>query len=228
MKNQENKKIIIDLFIALIPPFIISIGTYFAQRVLLMKNVSISITIILSLLAYVITAIIIFIYRTKTNRKYKEYEGRWIEIIPGFSRTISICNIEYKLDGYHFDGVNYDIYNNTHVIFKSKKFIASSSNEFYYITKNENDLSNVEGYGKVFALSNAATGYYEGQGYFIDVSSGEEQKIQNTFMIKFDEKFYNRLNIPHGENPDDYTERQVLEHVLEYVKENYLNGGVHN
>ena len=222
MKSHENKKIINDLLIVFIPPLIITIGTYFAQSVLSLKNVSIGITVMLSIIAYIVTAIIIFIYRTKTIRKYKEYEGRWIEIIPGFVRPITICHIEYKQDGYHFDGVNYDIKDYSNVKFSSKKFIASSRNEFYYITKNETDLRNVEGYGKVFALSNTANGYYEGQGYFIDVSSGIGQRIQNTYMIKFDEDFYDRLNIPHGDDPNNYTDRDVLDHVLEYVRSHYL------
>ena len=68
--------------------------------------------IIMLIVAYVISAILIFLFnkylnRLKCFRIYKKYEGQWIEVIPGFERQISVCSLFYKNGEYHFDGVNF-------------------------------------------------------------------------------------------------------------------------
>ncbi len=191
------------------------------------KNLLLWANIVLLILSYLISAVVILLFnkqisKAKRYRTYKKYEGKWIEIIPGFSRSISICNLYFRNDGYHFDGANYSGKKGEPVHFKSKRFIENSKNDFYYITKNDSSVERFEGFGKIYALSDSDRGFYVGKGYFFDVSSKGDQKVHKTIMIKFDKRFYDHyLNLRRDENPLKFTDRDIYEHVIDYVEENY-------
>lgn len=223
MSELKNiKQIIVEIIISVLPMTITSI-----VHLLCGEKISLGINIGLIIVSYLISAIAIFLFnkhigKSKRFRTYKKYEGKWIEIIPGFSREISVCTLHFEHDGYHFDGVNYNGRREEPVNFKSKKFITNKKNDFYYITKNDYSVDRFEGFGKVYALSDSDRGFYIGKGYFFDVSSREEQKIHNTIMIKFDERFYDHnLEIKCGEDPSKFTDREIYEHIIDYVKRNY-------
>lgn len=222
MKNINNvQNVASSMILAVIPVIIISCG----KAILGDKFLNIA-NIILMTVSYFISAICIYFFnkhisKIKQFRKYKEYEGRWIEIIPDFSRKISICNLYFNDDGYHFDGFNYQDDIKRPVKFKSQKFIENGEDGFFYITKCDL-IHRPEGYGKVSFISRSDEGYYKGKGYFLDVSVVEDPKIHNTIMIKFNSSFCNDcLNLHHYENPNEFSERDIYEHVKEYAKKYY-------
>ena len=223
MSEFKNvKQLIVEIIISVVPITITSIIHFVYGEIL-----SFWFNFGLIVLSYLITGIAIFIFnrhigKSKRYRIYKKYEGKWIEIIPGFSRGISVCHLHFEHDGYRFDGSNYRSPKGEPVNFKSKKFITNKKNDFYYITKNDHSIDRFEGFGKVYALSDSDRGFYVARGYFFDVSSHEEQKIHNTIMIKFDERFYDHyLDIKRDEDPSKFTDREIYEHVIDYVNENY-------
>jgi len=130
-------------------------------------------------------------------RKYKKYEGIWIEIIPNFSRKIAICELYHDRNGYHFDGTNYEENSFNSVEFQSQKFIENGKDSFYYITNSQQGnpkTAKIEGFGKVFELSKRNHGIISGQGFFFDVASAssgsQKDVIQSTILFKFDRHFY--------------------------------------
>lgn len=182
--------------------------------------------IIMLIFAYIISAVLIFLFnkylnRLKCFRIYKNYEGWWIEIIPGFERQISVCSLVYENGEYHFDGVNFARTGVKNVNFTSKKFVDNGKTEFFYITEGSQS-HRPEGYGKIHSISNKDEGYYKAHGYFFDVSSKEEQKKHKTIMIKFEKNFYDKyLNIPHGKDPEKFSAREIYECSKEYIENTY-------
>jgi len=184
--------------------------------------------IIILIVAYIISAIFIFLFniyfsRLKYFRIYKKYEGKWIEIIPGFEREISVCTLSYKNGEYHFDGENYANVGIKNVRFTSKKFIENGENEFFYITVGSQS-HRPEGYGKIHSISNKDEGYFKAYGYFFDASAKDEHKLHKTVMVKFEKSFYDKyLNIPHGKDPEKFSDREIYECSKEYIKNTYCN-----
>lgn len=168
----------------------------------------------------------LFIYfkvipRLKFLGVYGKYEGCWIEIIPDFPRSISICRIYYKDGEYHFDGTNYGLDNHDPVKFQSQKIVVSEKDEFFYISKSNQQHLPV-GFGKVYCISNSNGEYYTANGYFVDVCSTGDSTMHNTKMIKFEEKFYNSfLVLKPGENPKKFTDKEIYDHVKDYIKSKY-------
>lgn len=187
-----------------------------------------ALNIIILIIAYIISAILIFLFnkfliRLRCFRVYKNYEGTWIEIIPGFKREISICSLSYKNGEYHFDGENYANTGIKNVSFTSKKFIENGETEFFYITEGSQS-HRPEGYGKIHSISNKDEGYYKGYGYFFDVSAKNEQKPHKIIMIKFEKNFYDKyLNIPHGKDPEKFSNRDIYEFCKEYIENTYCH-----
>lgn len=222
MKNLTNfKQLVNAMILAVAPMTIISIGRYIiGDDMLTITN------IVLTIVAYLISGVCIFlinklISNIKHFRQHKKYEGKWIEIIPNFSRNISVCKLYFKNDSYHFDGDNYGDDINNPVHFESREFIENKNNGFFYITKS-NQIPRPEGFGKVFGISNSDEGFYKANGYFVDVSTEEKPTLHKTIMIKFDSNFYDRcLNLRRDENPENFSSREIYEHVKEYAKKYY-------
>ncbi len=220
MKTFKTLRQIIEaVILTMFPMLFICVADFFIGNSLPAK-------IFIYFMAYLVSAVAIFCFdkyigNIKCFRRYKKYEGRWIEIIPGFSRNISICKIYFKDGEYHFDGCNYEPVAGEPVKFQSEKFIISKSNEFFYISES-NQKHRPEGFGKVFSISNSDNGFYTANGYFFDVCSTGVQTIHNTKMIKFEEKFYDScLNIKRSENPKKFSDREIYEHVKEYIENNF-------
>lgn len=220
MKTFKTLRQIIEAAIlTMFPMLFICIADFFIVNSLYAK-------IFIYFVAYLVSAVAIFCFdkyisNFKCFRKYKNYEGRWIEIIPNFPRTISICKLHFKDGEYHFDGCNYDAESGEPVKFQSEKFILSKNDEFFYIS-GSNQQHRPEGFGKVFSISNTDMGYYTADGYFFDVCPTGGQTVHNTKMIKFEEKFYDScLNIKRGENPEKFSDREIYDHVKEYVKKQF-------
>lgn len=224
MKKLDNLQNVAEsMILAIIPVLITSLGrTILGDKLLTIANVSILV------ISYLVSAVCIYYFnkyisKIRYFRQYKEYEGKWVEIIPGFSREIAICTLQFKSDGYHFSGQNYQNSNSIPVTFESSKFIENGKKSFYYIIKcNLNHRP--EGYGKISFISKTDEGYYKGNGYFFDVSALDDPEIHNTILIKFDKNFYSKvLKIPEYENPEKFTDRDIYNHVKEYVYENFLS-----
>ncbi|MBQ3518882.1 MAG: hypothetical protein IJA31_06145 [Clostridia bacterium] len=202
--------------------------TTISSQKLFGDDFTIGLNIIILIVAYVISAVLIFLVnkylsRLKCFRLYKNYEGRWIEIIPGFEREISVCSLSYKNGEYHFNGENYASNNAKNVRFTSKKFIDNGETEFFYITEGSQS-HRPEGYGKIHFISNKDEGYYKAYGYFFDVSAKDEQKQHKTIMIKFEKSFYDKyLNIPHGKDPEKFSDREIYEYSKEYIEKTYCS-----
>lgn len=222
MKDIKNiKEVASALIIAVVPIVVFSIASKIigSEQSALEKS-------IVNVIAYLLCFIFIylfnkFIVRIKQFRTFKKYEGRWIEIIPNFSRNISICKLEYKNGKYHFSGDSYGESINRSIHFESREFIEGSNNSFFYISKS-NLVPSPEAFGKVFDFSNSDEGFYKASGYFVDVSSEENPTLHKTIMIKFDSDFYDyHLNLSRNKNPEVFSSREVYENVKEYVETHY-------
>ena len=198
------------------------------------KNLKFIITSII--LEYFVCCTLICIFekilqRMNFFRPYKGYEGDWIEVIPDFSRPISICKLSYNKDEYHFDGHNYQHNCKDKIDFNSKKFIYNDDKEFYYVLKN-NEIDNPEGsgkvytpegYGKVYNIEKNVNGYYEAEGYFLDIGNGKESKIHKTHMIKFDKNFIisKDIRIPFEKKLKQLTAQEIFEYSKTYIIKTY-------
>lgn len=124
------KQVFESLIIATIPVIVLKIGEH-----ILGKDIAERYNVAIYVASCILSALIIFlfnkyIFNLKCFRKYKKYEGKWIEIIPGFTRKISVCNLSFKYGEYHFNGVNYSEDKDAPIEFYSKKFIENGTNSF--------------------------------------------------------------------------------------------------
>lgn len=187
MKDFKSlKEVVTAMVLSVVPVIVLSIAKAFSG-----ENLLSSVNIIVTVFAYIISAILLYfinkyVFKLKCFRKYKKFEGKWIEIIPGFSRQISICELKYKNGCYHFDGENF--YNET----KSVKFnsidVVEHDNYFYYIT-DTTEAERCEGLGKVYFHNYYGNGIKTANGYFVDVNTSMENRINKAHMIKIDENF---------------------------------------
>lgn len=187
MNDYKNfKEIVTAMVLSVVPVAVLSIAKAFCGEKLLS-----SVNIIVTILAYIISAIILYFinkyaFKLRCFRKYKKFEGKWIEIIPGFSRELSVCEFTYKNGSYHFNGENFlnEI--------KSVKFnsidVVEHDNYFYYIT-DSTETERYEGLGKVCFHNNYGKGIKTANGYFVDVNTSKDKKINETYMFKFDDDF---------------------------------------
>ena len=208
------------------PTLIIAIITHLRGK----EEVQIPIELSIIIISYFISAILIYfanyqIARCRFFRPLKEYEGKWVQIIPGFKREIAVCTLSFdKKDGYHFTGTNFGRTDKDNVEFTSHRFVKNDVGGFFFVTSS-NQNNRPEGFGKIHALSKNAKGFYSGVGYFFDVLPNScSADIHETIMIKFDEHFYNHyICLRRDEDPRRFTDHEIYEHVKEFVKDNYLS-----
>lgn len=217
------------------PTLIIAIVSYLREK----EGVQIPLDLSIIIISYVISAVLIYftnnrIARCRYFRPFKEYEGKWVQIIPGFKREIAVCTLSFdKKDGYHFTGTNFGKTDRENVEFSSHRFVKNDEGGFFFVTSS-NQNNRPEGFGKIHALSKNAKGFYSGVGYFFDVlpnnftaddlPNGFSADVHETIMIKFDEHFYNHyINLYIGEDPRLFTDHEIYEHVKEFVSDNYLS-----
>jgi len=140
------------------------------------------------------------------KRKYKEYEGIWIQYIPRFSRAYAVCELKYKDGRYYFNGFNYFVNETAPIRFDSQVFSSHmteiSSESFYFITDAHQTghlVQRINGFGEVSFLDSNQTGAHDGEGYFYDVASAkgetDDEALQEFIMVKHDKYLYERLGI---------------------------------
>lgn len=128
-------------------------------------------------------------------RKYSEYEGRWLEIIPALTnRPFAIIDFKYsaRLKQYVLNGVNYSKDLKTFLEFRADKFVESDYKDgFYYIT-NETTECKI-GLGKISFLRNQPDNLKRAQGYFFDADTTDCSKKYDTYFVKYDKNFMSEL-----------------------------------
>lgn len=158
---------------------------------------------LISALSAVISIIIIhnIIARIPCFRPFKNYEGRWLQIIPDFKhRNLSIIDFNYdkKSNQYFLKGFNFntelkgeELYGG--VAFTAHKFIERDYHDgFYYITNHTIEQKN--GMGKIGFTEISYDGLTRATGYFFDASGNEvDAKQYNTIMIKCDKCLARKL-----------------------------------
>lgn len=180
------KEVLSSMVMAIVPVVIMAISQ------LLLGDAITSNGIIVTIIAYIICAVILFainrfLPKVPVFRSFRKYEGCWIEIIPNFERTISICDFYFKDGTYHYDGVNFENDYKNPVVFKSIKFMENEDG-FYYVTSTAQTVK-YEGMGKVTFYKSGKNEVQKGKGFFIDVLNNPT--ISETIMLKFNKKFYN-------------------------------------
>lgn len=180
-------KFIKSFVLAFVPSVIIALLNFLKT-----PNVSTFQIVISFMLAYFVNCVLIFYteklwLRFKPFRKYHLYEGIWIEIIPDFSRKISICKLEFKKSTYCFWGENFkDDLESVH--FESIGMIENDDT-IYYVT-DTTETSKYEGLGRIcFHKNNSKKNICTANGYFIDAKTSTVPLICQTFMIKIDQSF---------------------------------------
>ena len=133
--------------------------------------------------------------RIKFFRGFKEYEGRWLEIIPEFEdRPCSIIDFTFNKSSMKYEMVGFNFNRNleTGVEFKAYKFIERSFKDgFYYITNQT--AENKNGLGKVSFIKSNFDTLTRADGYFFDSGFDDCSKKYDTILIKCDKEFYNSL-----------------------------------
>lgn len=215
---QRNKKIVDSIIISSVPTLVSTV----ILRVIT-KEGNLLRDMLITGVSYAFMVIVVVLVRTVFFRPYKEYEGRWIEYIPNFERPFSICELKHRGGEYHFSGLNYDDnYLSNYVDFFSYDFICSSEDMFTYYTKS-NSKSDCNGFGKVYAFTRNATGFFVAKGFFVDISNKHNPQIQHTRMIKWDGSFFNREEIkrllPQNKPAKDLTDVQIIDCLKFYISD---------
>ena len=129
-------------------------------------------------------------------RAFHKYEGRWLEIIPNppSGRKYSIIDFKfnYKTLKYELKGVNFHKGFKTGVDFQAYRFIERTfKNGFYYITNPTTEHKN--GLGKISFVELEIDNLLRAEGYFFDSDSGRCSRKYDTWLIKFDKKFFEKI-----------------------------------
>lgn len=130
-------------------------------------------------------------------RPYKDYEGRWLQIIPEMEeRPYSIMDIQYnkKLRRYELHGINFykNIDSPQAIYFDSYKIVERTFHDgFYYITNTTSE--NINGLGKVGFVQNNYDKLSRAEGYFFDSSNDYNSLKYNTIIIKCNNNFYDYI-----------------------------------
>lgn len=212
MKNNNSSKIIIpinDLRSSLCSTFIPALINVIAMFVIIRKNKYSDsyYSLIWPLVSSIITLFAILILhnllpRYKLFRPFSKYEGRWLQIIPDFKRTVSIIDFEYNKKNYQYEmkGFNFTSDKKSGIGFSAHKFIERDYHDgFYYITNHTIEQRN--GLGKIGFLETNYDGLIRAEGYFFDSDGKDEcSKKYNTIMIKCDENFSKVLFPEYGKN----------------------------
>lgn len=167
--------------------------------------------------------------RCKAFRKYKEYEGKWIQIIPEFEeRPVSIIDFIYSTKENHYilKGINFQKNSPTGVPFYADKIVDRKSGQgFYYITNYTREQKN--GLGKIGFIQTNVDDFFRAEGYFIDVSDGQCTKKYDTILIKYDKNFIkkvSKINVKKNKcisAPSDYDIYEQAEQVIEKEIQKY-------
>lgn len=156
----------------------------------------------------------------KCFRPFKKYEGRWIQIIPGSPRPLSVLNFKYKKfeQQYELSGFNFTENYETGVEFVAHKFVRRDHYAgFYYITNHTWEQKN--GLGKIGFISNNIDGLTRAEGYFFDASNDDCSRKYDTIMIKCDKKFFRFVDPTLCDaNFDKFPEKTVARMCSEFVK----------
>lgn len=222
MKDFKTwQSIISSLAISFVPAFVI----YFVE-IIFKKNVSYSSEFLSTSISYILSFVIIFLILKYIEiipcfRKYRCFEGIWIQVIENSDRPISICKLKYDRDGYHFYGLNFCKEGTKPVKFTSTKFVADSDDSFYFITES-NQKFRPEGFAKIYSIFKSDGGYYEGNGYYFDVTSAENSNVKYMQLFKFNKNFCsNELHLSLAIKINKLTPKEIYNYVIEYAKATY-------
>lgn len=241
--KKIHNELNLPLLISIAPAVIITIADNIINNI---WELSVLNKILIYLLCYICVIFIIrfFYFRAIKKRRdelYNRYVGKWIQYIPEFSRKISVCSIEYQGDYFLFSGYNYDEKDGK-VKFYARMYLDEYLEGYYARFHYKTDAHVVEkynervsGFGELEIYGTEATGLYTGDGYFYDVLSSvgkgkgdsiQFDPIQLYSIVKFDEKFYKRLQ--EGEEVidtlDDVTiKRMTFDQVYNKVRDLFTN-----
>lgn len=164
---------------------------------------------------------------SKSDGKFKKYEGLWLEIIFDFpERPVALCRLSYDENtcSYELQGHNYHYCDHKKdVDFESNLIISSSEKRdaFYYIT-HPTIMEGTTGFGKINFLKMKQDGLTIAEGYFVDVSNSgtKVDTAKKTKMIKCDKKFLERIGLKNKRihNVNDST---IIRHLKDYLKDDY-------
>lgn len=222
---MKDFKTIQSIFSSLAIAFIPTIVTGFVELVFIKNNDS-SNKLVTTCISYFLSFIIIFFLLKNIEmipffRKYRRFEGIWIEVIKNSDRPISICKLKHDRDGYHFYGLNFCKEGTKPVKFTSTKFVADSDDSFYFITKSNQEFR-PEGFAKIYSVFKSEGGYYEGNGYYFDVTSAENSQVKYMELFKFDKSFCsNELHLSPAIKIKKLTPKEIYNYVIEYAKATY-------
>ena len=223
MKDYKTwQKIISSLAVSFIPAIIITLLSY------LLENIkSLKIIISANIIAYLIAAFVAYVVLSQIEncrffRKYYKFEGIWIEIIHNTDKPISICRLKFdKNYGYSFSGTNFVEGKTRTVKFRSIKFVNNGNDAFFFITSS-NQFDRPEAFAKIHSLSLGAGGFYEGDGYFFDVSTVSEPKVKQMELFKFDDSFCkSQLQLSKSVDIMKLTDKEIYDYIFNYTKDNY-------
>lgn len=133
--------------------------------------------------------------RIKFFRNFKEYEGRWLEIIPDLkNRPCSIIDFTFNQSSmkYEMIGFNFNSDLASGVEFTAYKFIERTFKDgFYFITNRTSECKN--GLGKISFIKSNFDTLTRAEGYFFDSGSDNCSKKYDTILIKCDDEFFNSI-----------------------------------
>ena len=173
-KKNKVRKTLISLVNAILPPLIFSLIKHYYP-----SHEDDVITIVAP---YIITIVFVFLLNicifenSRFFRRYRKFEGKWLQITPGFIRPITICTLEYMNGQYHFHGDSYHISKDgtidAHIPFFSHRFIEDTDSSFCYVTNAEDNgtYRKIEGFGRVYNLSQDGQQPHTASGFFFDTT----------------------------------------------------------
>ncbi|MBR0414603.1 MAG: hypothetical protein IJI67_06005 [Clostridia bacterium] len=187
---MKIKKYFVDILTAVVisifPLLLSEVITCCFSNSLSEKNRIWVIVISYAICALIVYFINLFLPKIKLFRRYRKFEGIWIEFIPEFPRKITICKIYYHNGEYHFDGRNFRDKNEV-VGFKSV-VMAGKDDKLFYVTDTTKAVD-YEGFGKMKFEPMVRNSIILGTGYFIDVKSNIPASVIETEMVKIDKCF---------------------------------------
>ena len=229
----KDKKILYTLIesavIALIPTLISPIIQSLIQgdtlpelKTLFVNNLFILFIISFSISFIFILILLELVQKLPFFRAYRQYEGKWVEYLRDKPEApIAVCTLHYSRGEYHFDGTNFSDQHDEIVRFKSVKFMGDGDDGFYYVTQG-NQTYFIRGFGSIFSLSKGSEGFYEGNGFFFDVSDINETLVRHMELFKFDKKFWKQhLKLTRSQKPKKFSDREIYDYTKEYVKKVY-------
>ena len=196
LKVSEKLKEISTLIFASVIPTVINfcIIKIFANA---FDDETVNLISVIATSVITLCAILVFYHILATNKRfrlYREYEGRWIQIIPESDYNVSVLELKYLKHSHQYvlTGLNFNQNSNSSVSFIANKFVKRDNNDgFYYITnytfQHRNSL------GKIGFINDNVDNLTRAEGYFFDASTEQCSRRYNTIMIKCDKKFFSYI-----------------------------------